>query len=235
MAFHLERGRPHYASYPTSEAADAAGPVTARHFDVHGANSVATLPLLQGSRVVGLLAVLRPGLERFSDSEKRLLQTFADQAVIAIENARLFRELEERNREVNEALEQQTASAEVMRVIGMSPGDMATTLPAIAGAARRLCDANFSGLGFLDAGSWQMWNEASGGFIADEGANVSGSVPVAAYEENRPIHVTGAIEAWEADYPTTARIHRSRRPDVSAVSMIAVPLRVATDRSGRSV
>jgi GAF domain-containing protein len=224
VAFHLERGRPHFASYPTSEAADAAGPVTARHFDVHGVNSIATLPLLQGSRVVGLLAVLRPGLERFSDSEKRLLQTFADQAVIAIENARLFRELEESNREVSEALEQQTASAEVMRVIGMSPGDIATTLPAIAGAARRLCDADYAGLGFLEDGSWQIWSDVNGLVAADHGVHFLGSVPGAAYAENRPIHIHGAFEMWESDYPLTARIIRSQRPDATAVSGVAVPL-----------
>jgi two-component system, NtrC family, sensor kinase len=224
VAFFVERGRPHYASYPTSEAADAAGPVAARHFDVYGVNSIATLPLLQSSRVVGLLAVLRPGLERFSDSEKRLLQTFADQAVIAIENARLFRELEERNREVSEALEQQTASAEVMRVIGMSPGDIATTLPVIGAAARRLCDADDVGIGFLDGRSWQVWNDAVGLFSAAAGVSVAGSVPAEAYSENRPVRVNGAIEEWEADYPWTARMYRSQRPGVPARSMVAVPL-----------
>ena len=142
VAFFVERGRPHYASYPTREVADAVGPVTARHFDVHGVNSIATLPLLQGSRVVGLLAVLRPGLERFSGSEKRLLQTFADQAVIAIENARLFRELEERNREVSEALEQQTAIAEVLEIISSSPTELGPVLDQVLGIAARLCDAD---------------------------------------------------------------------------------------------
>lgn len=172
VAFFVERGRPHYAGYPTGEAAEAAGPVAVRHFEVHGVNSIATLPLLQGNRVVGLLAVLRLGLARFSDAEKRLLQTFADQAVIAIENARLFRELEERNREVSEALEQQTASAEVMRVIGMSPGDISTTLPAIAGAARRLCDADYASIGFLEGRSWQFWSDVDGLISLDNGGDL---------------------------------------------------------------
>ena len=142
VAFFVERGRPHYAGYPTSEAAAAAGPVTTRHFDVHGVNSMATLPLMQGSRVVGLLAVLRLGVERFTDAEKRLLQTFADQAVIAIENARLFRELEERNREVSEALEQQTAIAEVLEIISSSPTELEPVLNQVLGIAARLCDAD---------------------------------------------------------------------------------------------
>jgi GAF domain-containing protein len=222
VAFFVERGRPHYASYPTREVADATGPVTARHFDVHGANSIATVPLLQGDRVLGLLAVLRSGLERFSDSEKRLLQTFADQAVIAIENARLFRELEERNREVSEALEQQTASAEVMRVIGMSPGDIATTLPAIAGAARRLCDADYGAIGFLEAGTWQMWNDVSGHTSRGVGENKLLSIPIAAYSRNEPVRVCGPIAEWEAEYPFTAELNRAQGRD--SVALVAVPL-----------
>ncbi len=191
--------------------------------------SFGIIPLVSGSDNLGAVAVTRVGDVRFTDSEQQLLQTFADQAVIAIENARLFRELEERNREVNEALEQQTASAEVMRVIGISPGDIANTLPAIAGAARRLCDADYASIGFLESGSWQMWNDVSGLVAADDGVYLSDSVPGAAYAENRTIHVDGAIEAWEADYPLTAKIIRAQRPGTDAVSGVAVPL---TGRNG---
>ena len=226
LEFHVQRKRPFYITIASAEAAAESGVAAIRrNFEVFGPFSNAIVPLVQGERVVGLLALIRSGLERFTDGEKRLLQTFADQAVIAVENARLFRELEERNREVSEALEQQTASAEVMRVIGMSPGDIATTLPAIAGAARRLCDADFAGLGFLDAGTWRLWNDVSGLFSAGDDGSLSGSVPGDAYAKNRPIRVSGAVEVWEANYPFTARIHRSQRPDVHEMSVVAVPLR----------
>jgi GAF domain-containing protein len=219
-------GRPYYSIVRAGDARFRGGVPEAmfRSLDLP-AYGRAVLTLTSGVEKLGAISVNRAGETRFSDDEQRLLQTFADQAVIAIENARLFRELEERNREVSEALEQQTASAEVMRVIGMSPGDIATTLPAIAGAARRLCDADFAGLGFLDSGTWQLWNDASGLFSAGDDGNLSGSVPGDAYAKNRPIRVSGAVEVWEADYPFTAKIHRSQRPDVPEMSVVAVPLR----------
>ena len=223
--FHIRRKRSFYRTFWTAaEASESGIPAVQRNFEVFGPFSNAIVPLLQGDIAVGLLTLIRQGTERFNDSEKRLLQTFADQAVIAVENARLFRELEQRNREVSEALEQQTASAEVMRVISMSPGDIAITLPAIARAARRLCDADYAGIGSLDAGSWQVWNDVDGMTTRPDRGGYSSSVPGAAYAENRPIRVDGAIEAWEVDYPLTARILRSQHPGLGAHSMVAVPL-----------
>jgi GAF domain-containing protein len=219
--FHVQRKRPFYVTIASAEAAAESGVAAIRrNFEVFGPFSNAIVPLVQGERVVGLLALIRSGLERFTDAEKRLLQTFADQAVIAIENARLFRELEERNREVSEALEQQTASAEVMRVIGMSPGDIATTLPAIAGAARRLCDADYAAIGFLESGTWQMWSDVHGSITRVGG--VSESVPGAAYSRNEAVRVNGPIAEWEAEYPVTAQLNRARAID--AVALVAVPL-----------
>ena len=182
------------------------------------------VPLTRPGAFSGVFSLMRWDRRPFTERDEAIVQTFADQALIAIENSRLFHELQDSNCEVLAALEQQTASAEVMRVIGMSPGDIASTLPAIAGAARRLCEADYAAIGFLEAGTWQVWNDVSGLATVDDGAWRSDSVPGASYEQNRPIRVNGAIDTWEADYPGTARIVRSRRAGVEAMSLLAVPL-----------
>ena len=106
------------------------------------------VPLLRDGEAVGAIAVARMEVSPFSPAEIALLETFADQAVIAIETARLFSDLEARNRElgesnrqVSETLEQQTATAELLRVIAASPTDLSAVLETISATAARLCQA----------------------------------------------------------------------------------------------
>jgi two-component system, NtrC family, sensor kinase len=99
------------------------------------------VPMLLDGRVLGAIAVARQEVRPFSDTQIALLQTFADQAVIAIENVRLFTELEARNRDLTDALDQQTATSEILRVISSSPTDLLPVFDSIAASALRLCDA----------------------------------------------------------------------------------------------
>ena len=108
-----------------------------------GFRSVLSVPLLRDSEALGAISVTRADAGRFSDSEIALLQTFADQAVIAIENVRLFRELQARNAELTEALEQQTATAEILRAISESTTDVQPVFEAIAENSVRLSGALF--------------------------------------------------------------------------------------------
>jgi signal transduction histidine kinase/putative methionine-R-sulfoxide reductase with GAF domain len=106
-----------------------------------GLRTVLSVPMLQDGNPIGAITVTRREVRPFSDPQIALLQTFADQAVIAIENARLFQELEARNRELTETLEQQTATSEILRVISSSPTDLQPVFDAIAASAVDLCGA----------------------------------------------------------------------------------------------
>jgi PAS domain S-box-containing protein len=87
--------------------------------------------------------IWRTDVRQFTDKQIELVTTFADQAVIAIENVRLFREVEDRNRDLTETLEQQTATGEILRVISSSPTDVQPVFDSIAKSAKRLCEAQF--------------------------------------------------------------------------------------------
>ena len=104
------------------------------------------VPMLREGNPIGVISVTRAEPGPFSDSEIGLLQTFADQAVIAIENVRLFKELEARNREVTEALDQKTATSEILGVISSSPTDIQPVFDAIMRSAVRLSGARFGAI-----------------------------------------------------------------------------------------
>src|SRR5437762_3162172 len=98
-----------------------------------GTRTMSGTPLRREGRAIGALIVHRGRLEPFTTEELALLQSFADQAVIAIENARLFDELQAKTRELTESLEQQTATSEVLSVISSSAGDLAPVFDAMLG------------------------------------------------------------------------------------------------------
>ena len=103
--------------------------------------SVLAVPMLREGKPIGTINVHKGDPEPFSESQIALLQTFAAQAVIAIENARLFKELEARNTELTTSLDTQTATSDILRVISSSPTDVQPVFDAIAHNARRLCEA----------------------------------------------------------------------------------------------
>src|SRR4030095_8257677 len=110
---------------------------------VRGFRSRVLVPLLRHDEAIGAISLARREPGGFTDDEIALLQTFADQAVIAIENVRLFTELQEKNGALTEALEQQTATSEILRVISGSPTDVQPVLDAVGASAARLSGATY--------------------------------------------------------------------------------------------
>ena len=101
------------------------------------------VPLLREGNSIGLLVLQRATVRPFIDKEIELATAFADQAVIAIENTRLLNDLRQRTDDLSEALEQQTATSEVLKIVSSSPGNMKPVFEAMLANALRICDAKF--------------------------------------------------------------------------------------------
>ena len=118
---------------------------------IAGHRATLGVPLLREGSPIGVVLLMRRAARAFTEKQIELVETFADQAVIAIENVRLFDEVQARTRELSESLEQQTATSEVLRVISSSPGELEPVFNAMLQNAVRICGAKFGNL-FLREG-----------------------------------------------------------------------------------
>src|SRR5262249_22150340 len=121
-----------------------------------GWRAVLAVPLLRDGKPVGAVTVAKAEPKPFSDRQVQLLNSFADQALIAIENVRLFEAEQQRTRELSESLEQQTATSEVLQVISSSPGDVDPVFTTMLEKAVRICDAMFGGIWRWDGNAFSL-------------------------------------------------------------------------------
>jgi class 3 adenylate cyclase/putative methionine-R-sulfoxide reductase with GAF domain len=119
---------------------------------VENLHSMLGVPLMRDEEVIGVFALARNHVEPFAESQIRLVSTFADQAVIAIENTRLLNELQARTNDLSESLEQQTATSEVLQVISSSTGDVAPVFQKLLENATRVCSAEFGTMNLVEDG-----------------------------------------------------------------------------------
>ncbi|HEU0258961.1 MAG TPA: GAF domain-containing protein, partial [Burkholderiales bacterium] len=189
-----------------------------RHF---GFRTILGVPMLRAGQAIGTISIWRREVRPFSAEEIALIETFAAQAVIAIENVRLFNE-------TKEALEQQTASSEILRVISSSPADLAPVFDAILGGAMQLCEAHLGTLNLYD-GEWLHTVAQRGGnpqfakWLLERGAiKPDGGMVHQAITERRGVQIA---DAREAPGYREGKPNISKFVDLGAVrTFLAVPL-----------
>ncbi len=189
------------------------------------------VPMVRENQVIGAIFVARttPGL--FTDTQVELLKTFADQAVIAVENVRLFTELGARNRDLTETLEQQTATGEILRVISSSPTDIQPIFDSIARSAVRLCEGQFCQVFRFEDGQLH--------FVANYGHDVAGREatrrmfprPVDAGTAAGRAVLTGAVSQVPDVHADPSYAMAQLVAGVGFQSVVAVPIR----RDGRAI
>ena len=167
-----------------------------------GHRTTLATPLLREGVAIGAILIRRLEVRPFTDKQIKLLETFAAQAVIAIENVRLFKELQERNAELREALEHQTATSDILSVIARSPTDLQPVLDAVAESAGRLCDARDTLIDRVDGDALEHIAAYGPMPMAERRRPLSRGTPAGrAVIDRQTIHVHDVVPLLDTEYP----------------------------------
>ena len=186
-----------------------------------GHRTILAVPLIRAGQAIGAIYICRTEVRPFTDRQIGLLKTFADQAVIAIENTRLFEAEQARTRELTEALEQQTATSEILSVISSSPSDLQPVLDAVARSSARVCGAQDATVHLREADRLRLAAHHGPVPVIDAGLDMPlsrGLVGGRAVLDREPVHVYDVSQA--EDFPEGRKVARR----IAIETMLAVPL-----------
>ena len=213
----------HVADLAADEAYIERYPQTVAAVELGGVRTFLSVPMLKEGDLIGAFALSRQEVRPFTDKQIALVTNFAAQAVIALENARLLNDLRQRTSDLTESLEQQTATANVLRVISSSSTDIQPVLDTIVRTAGELCASEYAALFRLRDGNYHAaaWNNAAAEWVkyySDHTISLDrGSLVGRTALERSAIHIVDCLADPEYAMHEPARLGRQR-------SMLGVPL-----------